>query len=90
MFSMVFHGFPPIKITFDPSLRTPTPMQLFKQLASKMWKPREASEASPTEVEVQPDYLGIICYNRALCLYITLYYIKLQNIVVVCACGCSV
>jgi len=30
---------------------TPTPMQLFKQLASKMWKPREASEASPTEVE---------------------------------------
>lgn len=55
MFSIVFHGFPPIKITFDPSLRTPTPMQLFKQLASKMWKPREASEASPTEVEVQPD-----------------------------------
>lgn len=30
---------------------TPTPMQLFKQLASKMWKPREALEASATELE---------------------------------------
>lgn len=59
MFSMVFHGFPAIKITFDPSLRTPTPMQLFKQLASKMWTKREASEALPTEVEVQPYRCGV-------------------------------